>query len=328
MQIPTLNVAEYHRPYVAIWVEHEDQSIAANLAVWYQTDPKKEDGTQWLKDLRQWWRRGGREQKLPIDGVTGATRPVGEHALQFNGTGKQLSALATGKYSLVVEAVREVGGRELLRVPFDWPAKNQQQPPHRARPNSAPSRSTLPLTCARPTYAARNHRKTHALIEDPNMNRLIRLATLALACVPLAGARPQGVAAAVGHCLNRRSMGHGRRGRLERSVLFQSCAAAYRCTRRSSHRTAVEVKPENVATGKYRTTFDLHLTQNGTYRLANINSGLFANYEENGAAEALARHGREIRHRSAGECEKLAGIRIGRSRRDVRHRRQADDQMR
>lgn len=43
------------------------------------------------------------------------------------------------------------------------------------------------------------------------------------------------------------------------------------------------VKPENVATGKYRTTFDLHLMQNGTYRLANVNNGLFANYEENGA---------------------------------------------
>ncbi|MBB6094174.1 putative GH25 family protein [Povalibacter uvarum] len=42
------------------------------------------------------------------------------------------------------------------------------------------------------------------------------------------------------------------------------------------------VKPENLATGKYRTTFDLHLTQNGTYRLANVNRGLFANYEENG----------------------------------------------
>lgn len=42
------------------------------------------------------------------------------------------------------------------------------------------------------------------------------------------------------------------------------------------------VKPENLFTGKYRTTFDLHLTQNGTYKLANINAGLFANYEENG----------------------------------------------
>jgi hypothetical protein len=127
VQIPTLNVAEYHRPYVALWVEREDQSIATNLSVWYQTDAKKEDGTQWLKDLRQWWRRGGRAQQLPIDGVTGATRPVGEHTLLFSGTGKQLSGLANGKYNLVVEAVREVGGRELLRVPFEWPAKQKQQ---------------------------------------------------------------------------------------------------------------------------------------------------------------------------------------------------------
>lgn len=42
------------------------------------------------------------------------------------------------------------------------------------------------------------------------------------------------------------------------------------------------LQPENVATGKYRTTFDIHLTQNGTYRIANVNKGLFASYEENG----------------------------------------------
>ena len=42
------------------------------------------------------------------------------------------------------------------------------------------------------------------------------------------------------------------------------------------------LKPENLATGKYRTTFDVHLTQNGTYRFANVNRGLFASYEENG----------------------------------------------
>jgi uncharacterized GH25 family protein len=43
-----------------------------------------------------------------------------------------------------------------------------------------------------------------------------------------------------------------------------------------------QAKPENQATGKYRTTFDVHLTQNGTYKLANVNNGLFASYEENG----------------------------------------------
>ena len=126
VQIPRLDVAEYHRPYVAIWIELPDQSVAAQLAVWYQTDSKKEDGTQWLKDLRQWWRRGGRELTMPVDGVTGATRPVGAHKLSFTAQSAALAGLAPGKYAVVVEAVREVGGRELLRVPFEWPIQSKQ----------------------------------------------------------------------------------------------------------------------------------------------------------------------------------------------------------
>ena len=127
LEVPRLDVAEYHRPYIAVWVENQDQSTAAHLAVWYQTESKKEDGTQWLKDLRQWWRRGGRELEMPVDGVTGATRPVGVHSLSFKSTDKQLAKLAPGKYNLVVEATREVGGRELLRVPFEWPGTQKQQ---------------------------------------------------------------------------------------------------------------------------------------------------------------------------------------------------------
>lgn len=126
VQIPRLNVAEYHRPYVAVWLEREDQSIASHLAVWYLIDKSKEDGTQWLKDLRQWWRRGGRELTVPVDGVTGATRPVGTHKLTFKSDSKQLASLAPGKYNLVIEAVREVGGRELLRMPLEWPATKPQ----------------------------------------------------------------------------------------------------------------------------------------------------------------------------------------------------------
>ncbi len=126
VEIPSLNVAEYHRPYVAIWIEKPDQSVAQHLAVWYQTDPKKEDGRQWLKDLRQWWRRGGRTLEMPVDGITGATRPVGKHSLSFKNDAKALKELQPGKYNLVVEAAREVGGRELLRLPFEWPTAQNQ----------------------------------------------------------------------------------------------------------------------------------------------------------------------------------------------------------
>ncbi|WP_339523022.1 DUF4198 domain-containing protein [Pseudomonas sp. EA_35y_Pfl2_R111] len=41
-----------------------------------------------------------------------------------------------------------------------------------------------------------------------------------------------------------------------------------------------EVKPQNGAIGRYRSTFDLHLTEKGTYKLAIANSGLFASWKE------------------------------------------------
>jgi hypothetical protein len=125
IEVPKLDAAEYHRPYVAAWVEREDQSVATNLAVWYETGGRKE-GTKYLAELRQWWRRTGREQTLPIDGVTGPTKPVGTHQLRFDSSKPPLAALAPGQYRLVIEAARENGGCELVRIPFEWPAKAAQ----------------------------------------------------------------------------------------------------------------------------------------------------------------------------------------------------------
>lgn len=128
VEIPRQNVAEYHRPYVAIWIEAPDQSVAANLAVWYDLQPKRgEAGTTWLKDLRQWWRKTGRDLQMPVDGVSGATRPAGTHHLSYNSGQPPLKQLAPGRYNLVVEAAREVGGREIVRVPFEWPVNGSAQ---------------------------------------------------------------------------------------------------------------------------------------------------------------------------------------------------------
>ncbi|WP_205757577.1 DUF2271 domain-containing protein [Lysobacter enzymogenes] len=126
IEIPRINAAEYHRPYVAAWIEKADNSVASNLVVWYDVDMKNGEGTKWLKDMRQWWRRSGRTLSMPVDGVSGATRPVGQHAVAFKGGAKQLAGLAPGSYTLVVEAAREVGGREMVTIPFEWPAKAQK----------------------------------------------------------------------------------------------------------------------------------------------------------------------------------------------------------
>lgn len=123
IEVPRLNTSEYHRPYVAAWIERPDNSVAATVAVWYdvrtRTNNPEGEGTKWLKDLRQWWRRTGRELQVPIDGVTGATKPAGTHTVSL--TEAATAKLAPGAYKFVVEAAREAGGREVVSVPFQWP---------------------------------------------------------------------------------------------------------------------------------------------------------------------------------------------------------------
>lgn len=125
VNIPRLTVAEYHRPYVAIWLEPA-AGTARTLAVWYDFDMKNNEGTKWLRDVRQWWRASGRSMRFPADGVTGATRAPGPQTTSFIAGRGPLGALTPGQYTLVVEAAREVGGRELLRVPFTWPPRPGQ----------------------------------------------------------------------------------------------------------------------------------------------------------------------------------------------------------
>lgn len=114
--IPQLKVAEYHKPYVAVWLEPAGGGAARTLALWY--DVRKggnEPGTKWLADLRAWWRKGGRSMNLPANGISGATRAPGSYRVPLP------ADLKPGAYVLNVEAARETGGRELVTVPLTVP---------------------------------------------------------------------------------------------------------------------------------------------------------------------------------------------------------------
>lgn len=50
-----------------------------------------------------------------------------------------------------------------------------------------------------------------------------------------------------------------------------------------------EVAIENKSTGRYRSTFDVHLTQKGTYRIASVADMLMGSYDLNGKTERLPR---------------------------------------
>ena len=112
--LPRLDVAEYHRPYVAIWLEPAGGGAARTVALWYDVRKTgREDGTKYLADLRAWWRKGGRSMTVPADGISGATRGAGQYSVKLPDN------LPAGHYVLTVEAAREAGGRETVSLPID-----------------------------------------------------------------------------------------------------------------------------------------------------------------------------------------------------------------
>ncbi|WP_414900041.1 DUF4198 domain-containing protein [Sphingomonas flavalba] len=50
-----------------------------------------------------------------------------------------------------------------------------------------------------------------------------------------------------------------------------------------------EAKIENALTARYRSTFDVHLTRKGTYKIASVAEGLMGSYDLNGKTERLPR---------------------------------------
>ncbi|GAA6185750.1 DUF2271 domain-containing protein [Aliiglaciecola sp. NS0011-25] len=127
VDIPQLNVAEYHSPYVAVWLENKARK-STQIAVWYDVKMADNEGQEWLKDMRQWWRRGGRSLNLPYDGLTSATRGPGSHQISIDLDKDELKGLEPGDYKLRIEAAREVGGRELIEIPLTLPLDTSTLP--------------------------------------------------------------------------------------------------------------------------------------------------------------------------------------------------------
>lgn len=128
IEIPWQSVSEYHRPYVALWIERPDNVAVATLGVWYRSSDRwAGSGVRWLRDLQYWWRRFGLELKPPPDGITSATPRPGLRRALYKGDVAPLSELKPGNYVLRIEAVRERGGRDLVRIPFRWDAEAEHR---------------------------------------------------------------------------------------------------------------------------------------------------------------------------------------------------------
>ncbi|PKG38459.1 DUF2271 domain-containing protein [Psychromonas sp. Urea-02u-13] len=106
--IPTIETSIYARPYVAVWIEDAQRKPVRTLQLWVGKD-------EWLKDIRSWWRKVGRYDRVLVDAVTSATRPAGKYRFSWDGLDHDGHRVEQGDYTFYVEVVREHGGRNYLR---------------------------------------------------------------------------------------------------------------------------------------------------------------------------------------------------------------------
>lgn len=117
LTLPEITEGQYHRPYVAVWVEDAKGQPVKTLSLWVW-----DEGHKWLKDIRRWWRKAGREDMSFVDGIASATRPAGHYKIDWNLKDESGKSVTLGTYTVFIEVVREHGGRDLVRQNIDLAA--------------------------------------------------------------------------------------------------------------------------------------------------------------------------------------------------------------
>ncbi|MSU48018.1 MAG: DUF2271 domain-containing protein [Opitutus sp.] len=104
------------RPYVAVWIEDQDKFPVRTVALWFK-------GQRWLPELRSWYRADqlrSMAEGTPIAGsVSSATRASGKYTIKWDGKDNLGRAVASGKYTVMIEAAREHGTHQLVHAEFE-----------------------------------------------------------------------------------------------------------------------------------------------------------------------------------------------------------------
>ena len=112
-----------HRPYVAVWIEDADHAPVRTIALWFAK-------YKYLRELRAWSRveslRSTSEDRQVMNSVSSATRPPGKYTFEWNGKDDFGNPVKAGKYTVMIEAVREHGSYQLMHQEMDFNGSPKQ----------------------------------------------------------------------------------------------------------------------------------------------------------------------------------------------------------
>ncbi|MCA9184622.1 MAG: DUF2271 domain-containing protein [Pirellulaceae bacterium] len=104
----------YRRPYIAVWIEDQDDFPVRTLVLWLQTTGP---GPRWHRDLRRWYKQDTLRKLVDdtnlIGTISAATKPPGKYDLVWDGKDDLGALVKKGKYTLYIEAAREHGTYQL-----------------------------------------------------------------------------------------------------------------------------------------------------------------------------------------------------------------------
>jgi hypothetical protein len=112
-----------HRPYVAVWIENEAHEPVRTIVLWFGK-------YKYLNELRAWNRveslRSISEDTHVMNSVSSATRPPGKYTFRWDGKDDFGKPVKAGKYTVMIEAVREHGSYQLLHQDMDFSGSPKQ----------------------------------------------------------------------------------------------------------------------------------------------------------------------------------------------------------
>ncbi|MBU2891828.1 DUF2271 domain-containing protein [Colwellia sp. D2M02] len=110
--IPTLDVDDYEKPYVAVWITNAERKVVKNLLMLGKSE-------QWAQTNKRWWRKSGRHHELLLDGLARPSRKPGHYQLSWDWRDDYGNKVAMGEYQLHIEVSREDGAATLANFSFN-----------------------------------------------------------------------------------------------------------------------------------------------------------------------------------------------------------------
>jgi FAD:protein FMN transferase len=115
----------YRRPYIAVWLENEEGFPVRTISLLVSFGGP---GPKWIDDLKRWYKSDKDRQKVDktdrLYTVSKSTRPPGKFEIIWDGKDDQGKVLPDGEYTLYIEAAREHGTYQLIRVPVKFEGKS------------------------------------------------------------------------------------------------------------------------------------------------------------------------------------------------------------